>query len=171
VIVSGKSGRYVDILYLADRQEVVPIIATWIYNEWSYLYPEMTRLDVLTLLRERINKEELPLTLVAFEAGEPIGTVSLRTFDMETRRDLQHWLTSLYVIEPWRRKGIGSSLVGAAEKKAAELNIDKLFLFTTDAALHGRFYATLGWAVKETATYRSCPVMIMEKALHREQRS
>jgi predicted N-acetyltransferase YhbS len=161
----------VDILYLADRQEVAPTLAAWIYNEWSYLYPEMTRHDVLNFLHERINKEKLPLTLVAFEAGEPVGTVSLRTFDMETRRNLPHWLTSLYVIKPWRRKGIGSSLVEAAEKKAAELNIGKLFLFTTDAALPGRFYSNLGWAVKERTTYHSYPVIIMEKDLHRQQRS
>ncbi len=157
-----------DILYLADRREVTPTLAGWIYNEWSYLYPEMTRNDVLNFLHERSNKEKLPLTLVAFEAGEPIGTASLRTFDMETRRDLPHWLSSLYVTKPWRRKGIGSSLVGAVEKKAAELNIGKLFLFTTDAALPGRFYSGLGWTVKETTTYHSYPVIIMEKDLHHE---
>jgi predicted N-acetyltransferase YhbS len=161
----------VDIHYLADRQEVVSILAAWIYNEWSYLYPKMTLQDVVNFLRERINKEKLPLTLVAFEAGEPVGTVSLMTSDMETRRDLTHWLTSLYVIKPWRRRGIGSRLVETAEKKAAELEIDKLFLFTTDAALPGLFYSKLGWKVKEKTIYHSYPVIIMEKDLHRKQRS
>jgi predicted N-acetyltransferase YhbS len=159
-----------NIQYLADHQEVLPILAAWIYNEWSYLYPGATLQDFEGLLRERINREKLPLTLVAFEAGEPIGTVSLRSFDMETRRDLAHWLTSLYVIKPWRRRGIGSSLVATAEKKAAELAIRKLFLFTTDA-LPGHFYSKLGWNVKEKTIYRSYPVTIMEKDLHRKQRS
>jgi predicted N-acetyltransferase YhbS len=158
----------VDIQYLGDHQEVIPVLATWIHDEWSYLYPEMTLQDVVSLFRERINKEKLPLTLVAFEAEEPVGTVSLRTFDMETRRDLPHWLTSLYVVKPWRRRGIGSGLVKTAGKMATGLEICKLFLFTTEVNLPPLFYSKLGWIVKEETIYHSHPVMIMEKDLCRK---
>ncbi len=151
---------------MGDRQEVIPVLAAWIYDEWSYLYPKMTLQDVASSLRERINKEKLPLTLVAFEAGEPVGTVSLRTFDMETRRDLPHWLVSLYVVKPRRRRKIGSSLIKAAEKKAADLGICKLYLFTTDVVLPSLFYSKLGWVVKEKTIYHSHPVIIMEKNLY-----
>ncbi len=154
-----------DVRYLADHQEAVPILAAWIYDEWSYLYPEMTLHHVISFLQERSNKEKLPLALVAFEAGEPVGTVSLKMFDMETRSDLSYWLTSLYVAKQWRRKRIGSRLVAAAEKKAAELGICKLYLFTTDVALPGLFYSKLGWTVKENMMYRSYPIIIMEKDL------
>jgi N-acetylglutamate synthase-like GNAT family acetyltransferase len=154
-----------DIQYLGDRQEGIPILAAWIYNEWSYLYPGATLQDFEDLLRERINKKSLPLTLVAIEAGEPVGTASLKAFDMETRSDLTPWLTSLYVAKPWRRRGIGSNLVKAIEQKAAELEIRKLFLFTTDAALVDLFYSRLGWIVKEKTIYHSYPVIIMEKDL------
>jgi N-acetylglutamate synthase-like GNAT family acetyltransferase len=82
---------------------------------------------------------------------------------METRSDLQHWLTSLYVVKPWRRMRIGSNLIKTAEKKAAELEICKLFLFTTDVILPALFYSRLGWIVKEKTIYHSYPVMIMEK--------
>lgn len=159
------TGTYVDVQYLADHQDAVPILANWIYGEWSYLYPEMTLQDVVSFLRERMNKEKLPLTLVAFEAGEPVGTVSLKMYDMEARGDLSHWLTSLYVVKPWRRRKIGSRLVETAEKKAADLGVCKLFLFTTDVNLPGQFYAKLGWRAKEKAIYHSYPVLIMEKGL------
>jgi predicted N-acetyltransferase YhbS len=148
---------------LGDHQEVIPVLAAWIYEEWSYLYPEMELQDVVNLFRERVNKGKLPLTLVAFEAGEPVGTVSLRTFDMETRRDLQHWLTSLYVVKPWRRRRIGSNLMSTAGNKAAELGICKLFLFTTDVIFPALFYSKLGWIVKEKTVYQLSPVIIMEK--------
>ena len=160
-------GIATDICYLAESPEVVPVLAAWIFNEWSYLYPEMTMEDVVRFLRERVNRERLPLTLVAFEAGRPVGTVSLTTYDMETRSDLSHWLTSLYVVEPFRRRRIGSRLVETAEQKAAQLGIDRLYLFTTGTALAGLFYANLGWTVKERTTYHSHPVMIMEKDLSR----
>lgn len=154
-----------DIQYLGDHQEVIPILADWIYNEWSYLYPGATLQDFKGLLLERINKKILPLTFVAIEAGEPVGTASLKAFDMETRSDLTPWLTSLHVAKPWRRKGIGSNLVKAIEQKAVELEIRKLFLFTTDAALAALFYSRLGWSVKEKTQYHSYPVIIMEKDL------
>ncbi len=157
-----------DIQYLGDHQELIPVLAAWIYDEWSYLYPEMTLQYAVSLLRERINKEKLPLTLVAFEAGKPVGTVSLTSFDMETRKDVPHWLTSLYVAKQWRRRMIGSSLAKTAEKKAAELKICKLFLFTTDINLPELFYSKLGWIVKEKTIYHSHPVIIMEKDLCRK---
>ena len=120
------------------------MLAVWIYDEWSFLYPEMTLQDVERFFQERTSKEKLPLTLVAFEAGAPVGTISLKMSDMETRSDLSPWLTSLYVAKPWRRMGIGARLLEAAEKKAAEMGIGTLFLFTTDAALPLLFYAKSG---------------------------
>ncbi len=152
-----------NIRYLGDHQEVIPVLAGWIYDEWSYLYPEMRLADVVSLLQERIEKKQLPLTLVAIHAGEPVGTVSLRTFDMETRRDLTHWLTSLYVVKPWRRRKIGTRLVMAAEQKAREFGICSLFLYTTDFILSDLFYSKIGWKVKEKTVYHSHPVIIMEK--------
>lgn len=148
---------------MADHQEAVPVVARWIYDEWSFLYPEMTLQDVVHVMRERVNKEKLPLTLVALEAEEPVGTVSLKMFDMETRSDLLHWLTSLYVAEPWRRRGIGSRLLEAAENKAVAMELCRLHLFTSDVALPALFYQKNGWIVKEKTSYRSYPVIIMEK--------
>jgi predicted N-acetyltransferase YhbS len=154
-----------DIQYLGDHQEVVPILVVWIYNEWSYLYPGATLQDFTGFFLERTNKKSLPLTLVAIEAGEPVGTASLKAFDMETRNDLTPWLTSLHVAEPWRRRGIGSNLVKAIEQKAVELGIRKLFLFTPDSDLVALFYSRLGWTVKERTIYHAYPVIILEKDL------
>jgi predicted N-acetyltransferase YhbS len=154
-----------DIQYLGDHRDVVPILAAWIYNEWSYLYPGTTLQDFTGLLLERMDKKSLPLTLVAIEAGEPVGTASLKAFDMETRNDLTPWLTSLHVAEPWRRRGIGSNLVKAIEQKAVELGIRKLYLFTPDADLVSLFYSRLGWTVKEKTIYHSYPIHILEKDL------
>ena len=160
-----KDGIEGNIHYLGDHQEAIPVLAAWIYHEWSYLYPEATLREFNDLFRERVNKNRLPLTLVALEAGKPVGTVSLKTFDMETRNDLATWLTSLYVSEPWRNKGIGSSLISAIEQKAVELGISRLFLFTAEATLAAQFYARLGWKVKERTVYHAHPVVILEKNL------
>lgn len=158
-------NRTVEIHYLGDHADVIPIVAKWIYDEWSFLYPGKTSKYIESLFRERLHKKRLPLTLVAFERGKPVGTVSLKAFDMETRRNLTPWVTSLYVVKQWRGRGIGSSLMKAVEQKAAELGIQKLFLLTADSDLAGRLYSGLGWKVREKPIYHSYRVIIMEKDL------
>jgi predicted N-acetyltransferase YhbS len=155
-----------DIHYLGDRREVIPVVASWIYEEWSFLFPGKTVRYVESLLRKRVHKNKLPMTLVAFESGRPVGTVSLKTFDLETRKDLKPWAASLYVAEPWRKKGVGSALIKAAEQKAVELKISKLFLFTIDELVP--FYLKLGWKVKEETEHNSYTIIIMEKELKKD---
>lgn len=146
--------------YLADHKDVIPILTRWFYREWSYLYPERTEKDFGRLISERVNKDKIPLTLVAFEGDELVGTVCLKTHDMDTKPDLSPWLAGLYVKESWRKKGVGSILVKAIEQKSVELGINHLFLYTPESA---NFYSTLGWIVRENTDYHNVPVTIMEK--------
>ncbi len=154
-----------DIEYLADHPEVIRTVAGWIFNEWSFLYPGNNQKVVETFLRERLHKRKLPLTLVAFYNRKAVGTVSLKDFEIETRRDLTPWVTSLYVAPRWRRKGIGTDLMRAIEEKAARLGIRKLYLVTADSDLASRFYSRLGWKTRERTEHRSFPVILMEKRI------
>ena len=100
------------------------------------------------------------LDLVAFEDDELVGTVCLKTHDMDNKPDLSPWLAGLYVKESWRKKGVGSTLVKAIEQKAVELGINHLFLYTPESA---NFYSNLGWSVIKKENYHKVPVTIMEK--------
>lgn len=151
-----------DIAYLADHKEVIPILARWFYQEWTYLHPDRTLQDVERLIGERTNTTKIPLSLVAFEGGELLGMVCLKVHDMDTRLDLTPWLAGLYVTAPWRRKGIGTALVSAIEKKSQELQIEKLYLYTPESE---GFYSRLGWHVNERVKYHGYPVTIMEKKI------
>jgi GNAT superfamily N-acetyltransferase len=146
--------------YLADHQDVIPILSAWFYQEWSYLYPERTEDEFRRLISERTNKDKIPLSLVSFEGDELVGTVCLKIHDMDTKPDLSPWLAGLYVKESWRRKGIGSTLVKAIERKALELGIHHLFLYTPESE---HFYSHLGWKVRGKEFYHHVPVAIMEK--------
>lgn len=50
-------------------------------------------------LRERMNDDKLPLTLVAFEFDNFIGTALLFVSDMEDRPELTPWLAAVFVKE------------------------------------------------------------------------
>lgn len=149
-----------DIAHLADRRDVIPTLAQWFYQEWAYLHPDRTLEDVERLIGERTNTTKIPVALVAFEGGELLGTVCLKVHDMDTRLDLTPWLAGLYVAAAWRRKGIGTVLVSAIEKKAHELQVEKLYLYTPESE---GFYSRLGWHLNKRTEYHGYPVTIMEK--------
>ena len=151
-----------NISYLADHTEVIPVLAQWFYKEWSYLHPGKTLADVEQLIGERINTNKIPLALVAFKNQELIGTVCLTVHDMDTHLDLSPWLAGLYVSASMRRNGIGSTLVSAIEKKACELGIERLYLHTPESET---FYSKLGWQVNERVIYHGYPVTVMQKKI------
>ena len=147
---------------LADHRDAIPTLAKWYHQEWSHFRPGWTVEDFAASIAERANADRVPLTLVAFEGEDLVGTICLDMHDMETRGHLSPWLGGLYVKEEWRRRGIGTELVRAIEAKAAELGIRRLYLYTPESE---HFYAKLGWCLIETTVYHGCEVAIMEKAL------
>jgi N-acetylglutamate synthase-like GNAT family acetyltransferase len=88
--------------------------------------------------------------------------VCLKVHDMDTRLDLTPWLAGLYVKAPRRRQGIGITLVSAIEKKAHELGIERLYLYTPESEV---FYSRLGWQIKERTEYHGYSVTLMQKEI------
>ncbi|MEN6626182.1 MAG: GNAT family N-acetyltransferase [Candidatus Sumerlaeia bacterium] len=148
--------------YLADHTHFIPTLARWFHAEWGYLYPERTVEILNGLVAERANRDRIPLTLVAIDGDEVVGTVCLKVNDMSIRPELAPWLACLYVDENHRRQGIGEALVAAIEKESARLGVNKLYLFTPSEE---KFYAKRGWSVRERVNYLHCDVTVMEKRL------
>lgn len=151
-----------EIHYLADHREAIPTIARWFYQEWPYLYPDRTLSDIEQFIGGGIRKNKMLVALVAFEGEELLGTVSIKIHDMGTRLNLTPWLAGLYVVESQRRQGIGTKLVNAIERKAKEISVRKLYLYTMKSE---GFYTKAGWFVKERTEYHGYPVTIMEKEM------
>jgi GNAT superfamily N-acetyltransferase len=108
-----------------------------------------------------LNRDRIPLTLLALVESQPVGTASIFLHDMDTRMDLTPWLAAVYVLPEFRGQGIGSQLVRAIEDVATRLQLERLYLFTPDRE---DFYARLGWSVLETAEYRQHSNVIMTKS-------
>ncbi|MBX3306609.1 MAG: hypothetical protein KF751_11225 [Nitrospira sp.] len=77
-----------DIRYLVDCQQVIPQVAQWLFDEWGRFLPDSSVEGGVSRLHKRLHRDQLPLTLMAMEAGVAIGTISLIHCDMETRPDL-----------------------------------------------------------------------------------
>lgn len=147
--------------YLANHLDIVPIIAQWYYDEWAHLVPGRTLEQTGESIARRAGTDRIPLSLVAFEGEELIGTASTATYDMDGREDLSPWLVGVYIRDDWRGKGVGTQLVQAIERCMAEIGVPKLYLYTLTGEA---FYLKLGWTVTERTVYQGCDVVIMEKS-------
>jgi GNAT superfamily N-acetyltransferase len=152
----------VQIELLADHPDWIPTIVRWHWDEWGHLDPSGTLERWTMRLAEKANRDQIPLTLVAVEQGKPAGTALLVTHDMETRKDLSPWLAGVFVLPEQRSHGVGLRLVQEAEKKAHEMGIEKLYLYTRSAV---PFYEKLDWRELERCVYQGREVVIMSKLL------
>jgi GNAT superfamily N-acetyltransferase len=103
----------ITISYLLDYPQYLPKVANWIFDEWGYLIPDLTLQEVVSRLQTQLNRDSIPLTLVAVYNDLPVGTASIILQDMSSRPDLFPWLASVYVVPEFRNQGIGSQLVKA----------------------------------------------------------
>ncbi len=127
---------------LYDAIEMAEKVTKFIYDEFvCKSRSQFTFSDVLDYFK-KTNNDNLPITYVATENSECIGTVSLFVNDLSTRMDLSPWLASLVVRHDHRNRGIGEKLVNHALKEARSLGYKKLYLKTENK---GSFYRKRGW--------------------------
>ena len=148
------------ISFLADCPDYLSTVSTWVFGEWGAHTPGSTVEDAARKFSGHLNRDRIPLTLIAFQDGKPAGTASIYVHDLDTRPDLSPWLAAVYVAPSYRKQGIGSELVKAVESAAQKLQIPRLYLFTPDQE---HFYARLGWSVLERVVYWNQNVVVMEK--------
>ena len=152
----------VHVVPLAERPDLVPLVAAWQFSEWGHLHPGQTVATRERRLRETLDADRLPVTFVALDAsGGVAGTAALDLDDLEGD-PRNPWLASVYVPPERRRGGIASALVRAVERAAVRFGHRKLYLFT--ATVPG-LYAGLGWRHVEVREYRGERIAVMERDL------
>ena len=144
--------------YLADHPSLIPTLARWHQDQWSYLSPGRTMEQRVATLQAHLRPAQIPTSFVALSGDTLLGGAGLIAHDMDTRMDLSPWLACVYVTPEHRRRGIGTALVQRVVHEARALDVDTLYLFTPDKE---EFYARLGWSVIERTRYHGCQVVVM----------
>ncbi|MBP8083310.1 MAG: GNAT family N-acetyltransferase [Spirochaetes bacterium] len=136
----------VRIIHLSSSMKSVDIMAKWAHEKW-FAPHNISYNAVLKDYRKRCNVNSLPSAFVAKDEIRTCGMVSLKQFDLLSRKDLSPWLSSLYVLPEYRKKGVGSALVRVCEKEAERLGYSEMFLFVDyrDSAHLEKYYTSLGW--------------------------
>lgn len=144
--------------YLSDHPEALPILAEWQHAEWGNLRPGDTIEKRMDRLCGYANADQIPLTVVALDGSEVLGSASLIPHDMDTRMELSPWLAGVYVGVQYRRRGIGAQLVRRIMAEGGRLKLPLLYLYTVHSE---KFYAALGWTLLERTSYREQKIVIM----------
>ena len=147
------------IKYLVDCQEHLPVISSWLYDSWGDYYPDSGREKWDRDLADRLNKEQVPTTFVAFEGGDAAGTASLIEDDLPIRPKLTPWLADVFVPRDYRSQGIATKLVERVTAEVRLIGLDRFYLFTREAK---EFYLKIGWQIREFTLYRDKEIHIMQ---------
>jgi N-acetylglutamate synthase-like GNAT family acetyltransferase len=149
--------------YLADHISHLPQLAKWHHAQFGYLNPANTVERYVERLTASLQGSDLPTTFVALRDDTLLGSASLVRQTI-THPHLSPWLSSVYVDPQYRGGGIASALVGRVERAAAEMGLQKIYLFTPGSE---KLYARLGWELMEYSQHHELKIAIMSKVLAR----
>jgi GNAT superfamily N-acetyltransferase len=151
-----------DFTFLADREEAIPTVAGWYFDEWGHI-TNLSVEEVATRMRNALNRDKIPLFVLAVENDEILGVAELKYREMSIYPDKPHWLGGVGVPPAHRGRGIASQLANRIVEIACSLGVRTLHLQTEK--LSGGLYARLGWTAYEQVNYRGLDVLVMEKQL------
>lgn len=143
---------------LADHMALAPRLARWHAEEWADLIVGWDYPTALRELESHTNRDAIPMTMVALDGDDLLGSVSLIVEDLVGWEHLGPWLASVFVAPAARSRGVGTALVAHATGVARRLRVPRLHLFTEGQT---DFYRRLGWQDLAPATSRGHPVTVM----------
>lgn len=132
-----------EILPLAARPELVPVLADALREAWPEWYGVQPRAQTVAEMQARAQADAIPACLVALEDGELAGTAAIAAASIDSHAHLTPWLVGLWVRPVSRRRGVGGRLVAASRELAAHLGLPVLHAATADA---GPLFLADGWA-------------------------
>lgn len=155
-----EGGAGLELGLLADRPEDLPTVARWQYGEWGYLEEDDSVARREARLRRHLQRERLPLTLVARRGGELVGSADLERAALTDQPEPVAALSCVYVAEARRGEGVGTALTRFAEERAAALGHRHLYLCTRRRRT---FYERLGWEAVRTLRSHGEEVTVMRR--------
>lgn len=152
----------VQIALLADHPEAISIFKAHFESEWEGWYGPNGPGDAETDLRCYSNRDRLPIAVVAFLAGEPIGLAALKPESIDTHKHLSPWAAAGWVLPELRGKGIGGRLLHALQDLAHELGYKEIYCGTGTA---NSLLERNGWEPLEKVSYHGEEVCIYRKGI------
>lgn len=151
---------------LSKHPECTPLVADWHWSEWGHTDPGGSLDGWIAGLARQAGADQIPGTLLALAAGDPVGAVCLVEQDMPgfpVVAGLGPWVKGLYVRPSARRQGVATLLMQRCESWAASLGHDIVYLFTERGSGAEILYRSLGWQPFTTGHYEDIDAVVMRR--------
>jgi GNAT superfamily N-acetyltransferase len=79
-------------------------------------------------------EDTLPIGMLLFSGGSPVGAGALKAESISTHRHLRPWATAGYIVPELRRRGVGAVLLRALVEHANGLGFQHAYCATSSAA-------------------------------------
>jgi len=152
----------VEIVYLADHADQVVALAAALHAQDREHYGARTPADVAVDVALSLQRDALPLALIALRDAVFVGTATLRHDSITTHPHLGPWLAGFYVRPELRGRGIGRKLVVAIEAAAQRLGFGQVYAGSGRAA---SLFQRAGWQVVERVSYHGEEIAILRREL------
>ncbi len=152
-----------EIKFLADRPEFIPLISNWYYSQWGQFMRDQTEQKIHDRISGMLNRDKIPVHILALEGDELLGVAQLKIREMDIFPDREHWLGGVYVVPAARGRRLATVLVTGAIGLAKQFKVETLYLQTED--LSGGLYAPLGFRPLEKTHYNGVEVLVMAHSL------
>jgi GNAT superfamily N-acetyltransferase len=138
------------------------LVAQWFISEWPTWYGPGGPGDVDADLNAFADSEDvIPIGMVAFEDGVPVGAGVLKIDSIPSRKHLSPWAGAGFVLPERRGRGVGAILLHALVTKAKALGYSHVYCGTsTSESLLKR----AGWSPMETIVHDGKPLTIFRSA-------
>jgi GNAT superfamily N-acetyltransferase len=152
----------VQIDLLANRPDDIEVLVGPMFEYWQRVPTD----DTIEARRERflthLNRTELPIAWVAHDHGVILGTAALRVADLPGHDHLTPWLSGVFVLPEYRRRGVAAALCRHVEACALTMGYPRLYLFTLDQQA---LYEGLGWRCLDKGTWMGASADVMTKSV------
>jgi GNAT superfamily N-acetyltransferase len=144
--IKTKKETGIQIIPLDECPQYAAICAHWSYGQWGFQRNISFDINLL-VYNERAVSNALPRVFVICLDSFPVGMVSVKENDMRNRPDLSPWLSALYIMPEYRKKGLAKRLIECAEEYARLLGYAVIYLFidAPDESRLTAYYEKLNW--------------------------
>ncbi len=127
------------ILPLYAAPQFAPQVTDWLWQAFGG--ETLPRQFFASIVQHSQTAEALPLTFIAVEGEQLLGTIGLWRCDLISRQDLFPWLAALYVAPATRGQGLAGKLQRHVIDYARRAGFRELYLYSACRDFYERF----GW--------------------------